>query len=232
MRMKLLGLMLAMSTVAIFATPVGSIPPCVPDTLSNYQDLGASGCSIGQYSFNSFSFADQSSSSGGLTNMDITVTPMTSGTQMGLTFSGNFAVFPGTSYQYEIDYVIDPPPPILRFTSEMNAPTDIITEAVNSFLEIDTTNCVGSSAANCVVQPTLVVTGNDPLNAQVFSPGGNYVGVTNTIKLNPNGNTGGQFDGFTQLADTAPEPSTFVMLGIGVLGLAFARRVNARRRAS
>jgi PEP-CTERM motif len=231
MRMMWIGVGLFLSGVALFATPA-----CTGDSISDYGDLGTTGCSVGPLIFDSFNF---DSDSGSIDANDVFVGPSTSGNDgYGLVFSSeDFFAAPDQTYHYYINYQIDPPPPILRFDSDLTNPQVGSGTLEDATIQLDTYLCPGATVVSttmCSDSSTpfdLVTDLANPQNSYVFPNPNSTVGVMNVLTITGN-DTGGGVDGLSQYGDV-PEPATLLFVAFGIAGIVLARRRfsvrNARR---
>ena len=106
-----LGFLALLWCAPVFATS------CPTAALSVYEGFGATGCTVGLFTFHDFNFILGAPSVGGpvaLTAADINVLPVTMPTKFGLNYAfGGFSVATGQKITYLLTYTVDPPPPII-----------------------------------------------------------------------------------------------------------------------
>jgi hypothetical protein len=108
----------ALLVLAAFSLTSAQVPDCVPGKFSDYEKLGAEGCTVGQSRFSNFRYHQ---ASGGLPSSVISVTPGTSpgNDDPGLLFE---ATWVAPSQQSSISYAVEVQPkgkPISGATLEM-----------------------------------------------------------------------------------------------------------------
>jgi hypothetical protein len=231
------GWLLAVVLGASLVGPVlaGPSDPCLKETLDVYLVKGS--CAIGDLIFKGFSYLP----SGDVIIPDsaISVEPYAGPQGPHLLFSSTaFSVGAGQQAVLDLGYNIDPPPIIIRgFDEEMFAETP----HPPGFVTIDTWLCVGGPLPGpCgieeVLDPVLLYLhladygADNPDNiltdSIMFEPT-SILGVWHTITLD-GGDTGdASFTSFGNQAYTVPEPGTWLLLGCGLLSLAFLRRRRA-----
>lgn len=199
------------------AGPPAEAVPCVEDSAAAYEELGSSGCTIGDKTFSDFDFTAIGVD---LDNVNVTVKPVTDALAPGdVGFELIIAGLGVTSGAADL---------ALKYT--VSAPSAIITDAHLSF----TGSAVGTGLAS--VAEKLCPVGGTCLDdiLEVFdSP---FATVTQdftfftpvqTIKVSKDiavlaGNKGfATISIVTQTFTQVPEPATLVLLGAGLIGAAF-----------
>jgi MYXO-CTERM domain-containing protein len=236
MRTKLLLFLQFTALMGAAITGTGPAPaPCVTATLDVYESLGAGGCSIEDFTFMNFTFETLSATGGAIpiTSSDITVRPSSAGGNLSVAFfSPGFSVAGSEFVQYQINYLVDPlPPVIIRYDEDMFAESPVAPGTA----DINTALCIGAtfSAVNGLCSPDGTSaflntfhhgTANDTkLFDSVTFPGVYMVDVKNTITLAANGATS-QIDGFGNTAGTAPEPGAWLLAASGLLAVVLRRK--------
>jgi hypothetical protein len=197
-----------------------SASPCVPDTLANYEALGATGCTIGSQTVNDFSFSVLSIGGGAVAETDthITVTPVFGVNSFGVVFSSTDAGFSVTTgfVNYLIGYTWDSLP--IRGMDDVLDPGDV---------NIVTDGCVGAPfTPSCAGTPVSVTVNPSQLTDSVFFPATLILGIANHISLNADQGTAS----FTSLENDVlvnPEPASFLLAGLGMALLAARIRSTA-----
>jgi hypothetical protein len=198
--------------------------PCVMDTLDDYINLGAGGCTIGQFTFKNFAFSgDGSGGAIPISASAVTVTPSLDDYDMNIRFSSDgFSVTGSEQVDYALSYIIDPPPIIFRFADDLES----LTPVAPGVVEISTDVCAtllpattcppGASRMLRVFHDGI----NPKLSDEVFFPLANFLDVQNRITLAANG-ASSDFQGFSNTATFVPEPETaiFVVGGLALLAI-------------
>jgi hypothetical protein len=230
----LLAVVLGASLVGpVLAGPSG---PCLKETLDVYLVEGS--CAIGDVIFKDFSYSHTGFP---ILESQILVGPFVSPQGPHLLFSSTaFSVVAGQQAVLDLIYNIDPPPIIIRgFEEEMFAETPHPPGSVT----IDTWLCVGGFFPDCtgggeVSLPQLLLQlahygtdnpDNKLTDSIMFDPT-SILGVWHTITLDGGPVGAGGSASFTSLGNqayTVPEPATWLLLGCGLLSLAFLRRRRA-----
>lgn len=206
----------------LFATP------CTSGTLASYIALNPTGCTVGLFTFQNFSFAVTSSSGGPvlLTPSTIDLTPYSDGTYGGVKFAGAFSLTGAQSVTYQIDWTIDPPPPILH---DLELYMDSETPVAPGTADITTTICAGALFVGLSCSGTLTSAtvfhhgsfGSQLLDIATFSPT-KLLDLRTTIILDGHLTGSSQIGGFG--INITPEPASFLLAAAGLGALIFARR--------
>ncbi len=199
---------------------------CVVDFLTNYEALGATGCQVGPFTVNNFSYTLVASTVN-IPDTDITVTPVIGAGSFGLMFSSpDFDVTGNDFARYLLAYTWDPGD-IRSLEDVLNTSTPVFPGVAT----ITTDACEDSAftGATCpTTDVTLVVFSNG--NAATltdtvgFSPGIGTVGIRDLIDMEANG-ASSEFTSFLNIVST-PEPST---LAEGLIALALITRRLCKR---
>jgi hypothetical protein len=209
--------------VAILAGGSLKAGPCAPDTLFNYMSLGATGCTVGEYTANNFGFTPLGASGGALplAANQINVTPTVSG-KISLNFaSSGFVVTGAQSVQYLIGYTLDPSDPIQSMDDVMDPPSAVI-----GFAKVTTADCLGAAwtaGPTCSTGNTVTLNVFDSNGATQFTDSKTFapvfiLGVRNTIDLEAM-NGSASFDSFGNTS-TVPELPTWGYCAAGLILLA------------
>jgi PEP-CTERM motif-containing protein len=200
---------------------------CATGDAASYEALGAGGCTIGDKTFSNFNF-----SSVAVTDANVIVTPgqniLTQGDiGFGLTINGLTTIGPGGSTDLLLKYTVSVNDPDflisdahLAFTGGAFGPGGLalVTETlcppnqpcINKILKVfdSPTATQVSDVANFNGVPTL----NISKDMQVFALAGNFASISGVDQT------------FTQIDTPVPEPSSLLLLGSGLLGLAVVAR--------
>jgi len=215
-------------TTAILACGCLQAGPCVPGTLSSYEALGATGCTVGTLTANNFAFSVLGDSGGAvpLTNFQINVAP--GGTGLNFASSG-FNVSVNGSIQYLIAFTWDTNGSIQGMAAAMDPPS-----AVLGFANVTTVGCIGAAfiGATCPTSTaTLMVFDNNGAtqfnNSAPITPS-QILGIRDTIDLEAKGGSA-SFDSFTTSASVTPEPATWLCCASALALLAM--RLIAKSRS-
>jgi hypothetical protein len=209
-------------------------PPCVFDTLDDYITLGAGGCTVGQFTFSNFSFATISSAGGAdpISPSAITVTPSPLGSNMALRFfsDSGFSVTGAEEIEYELAYIVDPPPIIFRFADDLETLTPVAPGVVQITTEVCATVGV-ICPPGTIVNVTVFHDGvNFKLSDSAVFPLSNFLEVVNRITLNANG-ASADFKALTNTSTFVPEPGTAIVAGAGLAALLAIRSRRSRSAA-
>ena len=185
--------------------------------MATYASEGFS-CMEGQFTLKAFFFAGPGQ--GGLLANQISVSPVGGQNQIGLQVSGAFTAGANQTLSYIFDYLIDPPPIIIRGEQIDVDPAILTTTLCPS---INNQGC-GDTAFPFV----LVATTNNPTASITFPSPANTLALRNTFTLAGNTTAGG-FDNITLLSASVPEPAGIALVASGLLGL-LAFRVRAKLR--
>ena len=243
------------------AGTIASPPAACPagtGSLESYIALGATGCTIGGFTYWDFQFAaDVASTATPIDASAVAVTPAASPTALGIRFSSSgFEVASGQWVVYWLTYNIDPPPVIIRGFEEKLYPYEMagsqppiirgdelaLASAIGpGWVTIDTLLCVGgiftgpAGSRSCSAQSTTALSLFDMppgsfqyTDSVVFGSLVNTVGVWHTIRLDATAGGTADFWALDNRAFLVPEPAGWLLLGGGLALLALLRR----RRAS
>jgi hypothetical protein len=217
--------------LALAAAPSVIAGPCVPDLLSNYIALGATGCQNGSFNVVDFNFSVISSTVVILAS-DVNVTPNSGPNSFGLNFtSAKFNIAFPDSAKYLLTYTWDPGD--LRSLEDiMNSNTPVAPGSAT----ITTDTCpdaafVGATCVNPIQTITVSHDGITPnlIASTIYNPSVGTLGIRDTIFLDASTGGSSEITGFQNVA-FVPEPST---LGIGLLSLGAVicrSRLNRRER--
>jgi hypothetical protein len=199
--------------------------PCVAGgTLSSYEALGATGCTIGPQTVNDFSFNVVSVGGGATAVSDtgITVTPTFGVNFYGVQFaSTDFSVTTGF-VNYLIGFTWDSIP--INGMGDVLDPGDV---------NILTDGCVGAAFSGSSCSGTAVSITVNPsqlTDVVTFSPTG-ILGITNHISLNADEGPA-SFNGIENDAYVTPEPASFLLAGLGFAMLATVVYLDRRRTSA
>lgn len=190
--------------------------PCATNTLSTYEALGPTGCTVNGERVSDFAFSALSASGGAIpvTARQVTVTPTTPPCEACLTFaSPGFSVSAGQSVQYLLAHKIDDPPIIHGWTLVLKDPV-----MPSAFITITSEECLGATFFGGVCPTGMVVTNtvfDNGITAvlsdtKFFSPQA-IIGVQTTITLDASGGGSASFSSFTECALLTPEPASFAL---------------------
>jgi hypothetical protein len=223
-----LGFLALLGCAPVFATP------CPTAALSVYEGFGATGCTVGLFTFHDFNFILGAPSIGSpvaLTAVDINVSPVTTPTEFGLNYaSGGFSVATGQKITYLLTYTIDPPPPIIwGFDLSFDADPPVFPGiATITSLECPGAPFTGPTCPSPTVTNTVSDNGTSAshlhTDIQQIPGATNILGDRTTIVLDATAGGSAEFLNFTESVVT-PEPGTLVLTA-----LASALLWNRRRR--
>jgi hypothetical protein len=219
------GIFLSFSPLLGDVVPPAALP-CGTQTLDSYVSLGNVGCSLGGvFDANSFTFS--ASAGAPLTANDIAVTPtvtIVGGTivDINFNFSGNFSNGTAGPIDYAVDYILDPPTPVINGASLGLDPSGVLTENI----------CAGGVFVSSVCEPSggtffdvLVATGGIPTDSTAFPSSVHTVSYKLVLTLQPSDSAGGFESGSVTGLQTSPIPEPRG----GYLLLAVLLAVVARR---
>jgi hypothetical protein len=208
-------------------------PGCATGSLATYIALGSSGCSISPFVFSSFNFARVGTGAGlGINENNITVTPTSDFTTPFTFTSGNFHLTGEDTAIVQINFLIDPPPPIVPgfqldlFTATPSGGGQAI---------VDADLCVGG-----LFLGTACTGGGTFFSLEVFYKSfadGSFtaklsdtvkfeatlIDVRETVTLLANGGIA-DITGFGNKFAPVPEPATIGVIGAGLVVLGLLRR--------
>lgn len=212
-------------------TAVGAPVTCTTETLEYFQNL-PEGCVAGEFTFKNFAWtSEQGGNAVRVPASAIIASPAAAGDLVTVNyFSDSFEVS-GDNYIYAtLDYLIDPPPPILDgFALSMSAFSPVApgTAAVTAYIcggDLFADACVDGFTRRLRVQH--LGTSAVLFDSVDFPFRVNMIDVRLTIELFANG-ASSQIDGFGQEATLTPEPGTAL---IAAAGLALLALLRARAR--
>lgn len=222
------SLIIAMCAVA-FSDPIPSA--CVSGTLSGYESLGATGCTVGNLVFSNFTFGASAAGSGAILPVDtgITVAPLSSTNNAGFIFDAALSAGSGQSQDVTIDYIV-------RVLTGTSAITDsALSVEAHGSASADMTECLGGLLPACSGGTAVGLTANS--NNLAVS---NTFAAVNTVGagLDINAMNGGVISGEQVQFSTgpndggggslAPEPASLALFGTGVLALGLLLRKRLR----
>lgn len=226
----LLSAIIATFSVAGLAAPMSS--SCSAGTLTDYMNLGSSGCTVGNLLFTDFAF-NMSSTGGAVVPgaSGIGVVPITS-PNAGLNFGVVEIVGPGQTADVTIDYIVRSVAGAAITDSALSVDAGA---SGGGLMSIDETQCLGGPIP-CTTGDTISLHATQTsLSDSATFPGTSEIGVSKDI-----GVTGGPAGGSGQASTSAviqtystggsspvPEPASLTLFGIGLLGLAFFVRRKA-----
>lgn len=218
------GIVLALASAPAFGSP------CVSGTLASYIAL-PTGCTIGLFTFQNFAFTIPLNVGvlTPLTASDIAVSVVPTAGFSGLSYAAAYSAIGSQAITYEIDWAIDPPPPILHafeldmFTNTPVAPgtADITSSLCVGALFVGVT-CSGTATSVTVFHHGSA--GSMVNNLVTFAPN-NILGIHTSIALDGHTTGSSSFTSFS--ASSVPEPATWLGVGGGLL-MVFLRRRRRR----
>jgi hypothetical protein len=233
MRRKLFGVAVLFLGAAVSELRAG---PCsaAGTTLQDLITLGVTGCTINGLTYSNFSWIP-----GGTNNTIVSpgqVNYSATDTTGVLDFTSSAFNISGLAVlNYTLQYVVDPPPIIIRFDQDLfdDPPTGLGTA------DIPTSICLGAQwvTNTCSTAMTSALLNFDhggtttQLHDSVTFAPQSIVGISTVIDLEAHGNTS-EIGGFGNIANS-PEPSSYLLTGLGLAILLWKRRrlvsISARR---
>jgi hypothetical protein len=198
---------------------------CSASTYNTYQALGSSGCTIGDKLFFDFTFV----SGTGEAASSVVVNPVTDGTNFGFNF-----VFPSVVGVDEDDYLLGYS---VRTVTPTGEPGPALITDVTVFgtmgassgaaVSVAESVCIGgtySAAGACsgIAEEELFISTSGENRQRVDFLPVSIVGLLKDINLNATtqGSTAQLTALFNTVSQTVPEPTTLLLLGSGLVGLA------------
>lgn len=244
--------LLLLSLIPLSAGPIitAPAPACVAGDFDSYSDLGSGGCSSGGFTFFNFSFTatpliahPATSTTKVATPFTVFITPPANLTSVLSITSDDFNVQAGDRVLYQIEYTIDPPPPILPgYDVEMFSDTPISPGLATATASLCAGGllagpvCVDLGAPGFVATPYVLTVfhkglpaGPIQLSASVLFPAPtNLIDVSILLDLDATRGGSSVITGVGTrapfLADPTPEPGSIALVGAGLVGLALLRR--------
>jgi hypothetical protein len=236
-----------------FAAAAWSAPVCTMGTYASYQALSSTGCTIGDETFSNFGGLTFTNSLGvdEISTSELFITPTVIGSGPGSvdqllfnyqglpTGAGGFpsstdiGVLSNQDLSYEFQYLVAPTSSPIPIVDIQMASTILNTNggSVSAVKDVDT-NATQSSANDGGAQHPSFTPVIGPLTAVSF--GGPYT-VQDTISLEGQNGVAEQQDftnGFTEgtaTVSSAPEPSTNLLIGTGLILFGLTRKFRANR---
>lgn len=207
-----------------FSTPMPS--PCASGTLSSYEGLGATGCTVGNFLFTDFTFGASAAGTGSILPVDtgITVTPQSTATNAGFLFDAALSPATGQSQDVAIDYVVQ------AWTGGNIITDSALSVEASGSATANMTECLGGLLPACSGGKAVGLTANPNQLADLNTfVGVSTVGVGTDISASNGGNISGELVQFSTgddppVGNMAPEPASLLLFGTGVLGLALLLR--------
>lgn len=232
------GALLVVSSSA-FATP---IPPCVQGSLASYEALDATGgCEINNLLFDNFSDMESSADASQLNASEITVTPDATLLDEGLSFNASWFVSSPAAIDSAISFTV-------QTVNGADTLDDISLSATETYVGngnagVIETYCVGSLAGagnHCPSTLQTIAVSDPPANnngvvTQTYGLT-NELSVTKDIDVSAGYPSDGQpsiasisvvNNNYSQIG-SVPEPISFVLVGVGLLGVGLMRRRSRR----
>lgn len=247
--MRILGVLFLASASALLGGGVGpdinTLSSC--DNVSVLSDLtNSTGCAVDPFSIFNVSFTPPGGSPT-TTAGDISFDISYGGGNLGVSFGGNFLLPAGVSNppgyaEYVIEYVIDPPPPVI-LGFEMDAewsdgsnfriagPESFLVQALTPIFEVYTDLCVGGNfdpdarnrCTNTSYGP-LFLDPNQLFDSVFFINPTNWVNVRHRIRVYQDVNLFVNNNAPLREGSEVPEPGTWVLMGMGVALVLLGRR--------
>lgn len=235
----LCGLILALCSFT-FSDPIPTA--CVSGTLSSYEGLGATGCTVGNLAFSNFTFGASAAGAGAILPVDtgISVTPVSSTNNAGFLFDVAIDPASNQSLNVTVDYVV-------RVLSGANITDSALSVEAHGNASADMTECLGGMLPACSGGTAVGLTA-DPANLAVSNTfaGQTMIDAGYGISASNGGAISGEQVQFSTGSDapdgpgdpgpgdpggggtTAPEPASLMLFGTGILGVALLLRKRIR----
>ena len=236
----LAGFIFLSSAGYVFLAPaVASAVPCPTATLAVYIGFGAGGCTVTDKLFFDFAYLSSAVGATPIPATGITVTPIVLPGDPGLLFSAGWVAGPGVTLDSLIFYTVETGGALIKDNSlgiagVATTGTGIVTVAENK--------CLGGLFSPSPFGTLCTPPGTPMVTLFVFDTPG-FFDVFDTIVFSPVAfidvikdiTVSGGFEGIAslsavsqQFSQVVPEPSTFVLFGSALLGLAGMRRLRVR----
>ncbi|MGH9353386.1 MAG: PEP-CTERM sorting domain-containing protein [Terriglobia bacterium] len=201
--------------------------PCASGTLNTYVGLGVAGCTEGNLLFSDFTFGASAAGAGAILPVDsgISVTPESSGNNVGFIFDAALSPGSNQSQDVTIDYVV-------RVLSGGNNITDsALSVEASGNASANMTECLGGLLPACSggTAVGLMANANQLAVSNTFGAV-STVGAGLDISATNGGSISGEQTQFSTGTDDnfVPEPASLMLFGTGALGLALLLRKKLR----
>lgn len=238
MRRRRLGLVIAILAIAVAvdlrAAGFTGAPACPSNgtlaTLISFNSNLIPGCTIHGLTYSGFSWTQTGTNA--LTPNSVNYSMNDSLGILDFT-SSLFTVTGSDTLIYTLEYVVDPPPIIIRAFDE-----DLFTETpiAPGFARIPTTICLGAAfvGSTCSTTTTSVLTFHNGLpngttrlhDSTTFVPQ-SEIGVMTIVDLEANG-ASSSISGFSNTIELTPEPASYLLVILGLAAIVVLARKRAR----